>query len=78
MRRPMRRSGFVHLLKEKSGKSIEVTREEFSIMACTPQPLQRHDSGSTAQIADHLEEIFEATGSRGGFMLFVFPGGTRA
>ena len=26
-------------------------------------------AGTAAQVADHLEQVFEATGSRGGFML---------
>lgn len=71
--------GFVHLLKEKYGELIEITREEFfyhGLRAATGYDVTM--AGSAAQVADHLEEVFEATGSRGGFMLFVSQAAPRA
>jgi alkanesulfonate monooxygenase SsuD/methylene tetrahydromethanopterin reductase-like flavin-dependent oxidoreductase (luciferase family) len=62
--------GFVHELAFRIGGSTEITREEFfeyGLRAAT-----RYDgtvAGSAAQMADLLEERFEATGSRGGFMI---------
>jgi hypothetical protein len=35
-------------------------------------------AGSAAQVADRLEEVFEATGSRGGFMLSISQTAPRA
>src|SRR5580700_2310744 len=62
--------GFVGLLIEQYGESGEITRDEFmryGLEAATGYGITR--AGTAAQIADYLEEIFEATGSRGGFML---------
>jgi FMN-dependent oxidoreductase (nitrilotriacetate monooxygenase family) len=62
--------GFVHELAYRIGGSTEITREEFleyGLRAAT-----RYDgtvAGSAAQMADLLEERFDATGSRGGFMI---------
>ena len=35
-------------------------------------------AGSAAQVADRFEEVFEATGSRGGFMLSISQAVPRA
>ncbi len=62
--------GFVHELSLRLGPDTEITREEFFHHGL------RHATawdttvaGTPAQLADRLEEVFEATGSRGGFML---------
>ncbi len=62
--------GLVGKLAVKLGEDTEITREEFfehGLLAAT----QHEDTiaGTPAQIADILEERFEATGSRGGFMI---------
>ena len=70
--------GFVHLLSKKYGESTEITRDEFfyeGMRAATGYDLTR--AGTAAQIADHFEEVFEATGSRGGFMLSISQAGPR-
>jgi alkanesulfonate monooxygenase SsuD/methylene tetrahydromethanopterin reductase-like flavin-dependent oxidoreductase (luciferase family) len=62
--------GFVGLLIEQYGQDGEIERDEFmryGLEAATGYGITR--TGTAAQIADHLEEVFEATGSRGGFML---------
>lgn len=62
--------GFVGLLAKQHGEDGEITREEFfeyGLRAATGYGNTR--TGTAAQIADVLEEEFEATGSRGGFMI---------
>jgi alkanesulfonate monooxygenase SsuD/methylene tetrahydromethanopterin reductase-like flavin-dependent oxidoreductase (luciferase family) len=62
--------GFVGLLIEQYGQDGEMTREEFmryGLHSATGYGITR--AGTAVQIADYLEEIFEATDSRGGFML---------
>jgi alkanesulfonate monooxygenase SsuD/methylene tetrahydromethanopterin reductase-like flavin-dependent oxidoreductase (luciferase family) len=62
--------GFVGLLIEQYGQDGEITRDDFmryGLEAATGYAITR--AGTAAQIADYLEEMFEATGSRGGFML---------
>ncbi len=62
--------GFVHELALQLGETTEITREEFfehGVRSATG-----HDktiAGTGPKLADILEEAFEATGSRGGFML---------
>jgi alkanesulfonate monooxygenase SsuD/methylene tetrahydromethanopterin reductase-like flavin-dependent oxidoreductase (luciferase family) len=47
-----------------------VTREEFFERALLAATAYDHTiAGSAEQVADYLEEEFEATGSRGGFMI---------
>ncbi len=61
--------GFVHQLANEIGGNTEITREELlehGLRSATSY--NRTVAGTPAQVADHLEEIFEATGSRGGFM----------
>ncbi|GBQ87998.1 coenzyme F420-dependent N5,N10-methylene tetrahydromethanopterin reductase [Gluconacetobacter johannae DSM 13595] len=70
--------GFVHALAHKLGAETEISREEFfeyGVRRATSYDTTF--AGSAAQAADYLEETFEATGSRGGFMLghpMVMPG----
>jgi FMN-dependent oxidoreductase (nitrilotriacetate monooxygenase family) len=62
--------GFVHELQMQLGETAEVTRDTFfehGLRAATSY--DKTVAGSAAQMADHLEEAFEVTGSRGGFML---------
>jgi alkanesulfonate monooxygenase SsuD/methylene tetrahydromethanopterin reductase-like flavin-dependent oxidoreductase (luciferase family) len=62
--------GFVRELVARLGPDTELTRDEFfdhgRLFATS---YTRTVAGTAAQVADHLEEVFEATGSRGGFML---------
>jgi FMN-dependent oxidoreductase (nitrilotriacetate monooxygenase family) len=62
--------GFVRELLVELGADTEITRKEFfehGVRFATGY--QRTVAGTAAQVADHMEEVFEATGSRGGFML---------
>jgi len=62
--------GFVHELALKLGETTEITRKEFfehGLKVATAW--ETTIAGTPAQLADRLEEVFEATGSRGGFML---------
>lgn len=71
--------GFVGLLIAEHGADGEVTLDEFhhhGLRAATGHANTR--AGTATQIADRLEEVFEATGSRGGFMLSHSQGGPRA
>jgi alkanesulfonate monooxygenase SsuD/methylene tetrahydromethanopterin reductase-like flavin-dependent oxidoreductase (luciferase family) len=71
--------GFVGLLIAEHGEDGEVTRDEFyhhGLRAATGYSNTR--TGTAAEIADRFEEVFEATGSRGGFMLSHSQGGQRA
>jgi FMN-dependent oxidoreductase (nitrilotriacetate monooxygenase family) len=62
--------GFVYELAHKLGETTEVTRDEFfrhGMRSATGYDTTV--AGTATQMADHLEMTFEATGSRGGFML---------
>ncbi len=62
--------GFVHQLGLHLGQDIELTREEFFEHGMKAATGYNHTiAGSAEEIADFLEEEFEATGSRGGFMI---------
>jgi FMN-dependent oxidoreductase (nitrilotriacetate monooxygenase family) len=62
--------GFVHKLAHQLGADAEVTRDEFfEYGLLTATSYSSTVAGTAAQMADLLEERFEATGSRGGFML---------
>ena len=70
--------GFVNQLAHKYGEHAEIDREEFfrhGLEAATGYATAF--TGTAAQIADRLEEIFEATGSRGGFMVKQSQAGPR-
>ncbi|MEO7404721.1 MAG: hypothetical protein ABIU95_13715, partial [Burkholderiales bacterium] len=71
--------GFVHVLAKQYGETAEITREEFfqhGLRAATGYDITF--AGTAMQVADRLEEAFEATGSRGGFMLSVSQASPRA
>jgi FMN-dependent oxidoreductase (nitrilotriacetate monooxygenase family) len=71
--------GFVHLLSHKYGDSAEITREEFfhhALRAATGYDITI--AGTAAQVADQLEDMFEASGRRGGFMLSISQAAPRA
>jgi FMN-dependent oxidoreductase (nitrilotriacetate monooxygenase family) len=62
--------GFVRELAHQLGSATTITREEFfdhGLRFATGHA--RTLAGTPAQLADQLEAAFEATGSRGGFML---------
>jgi alkanesulfonate monooxygenase SsuD/methylene tetrahydromethanopterin reductase-like flavin-dependent oxidoreductase (luciferase family) len=62
--------GFVHELIFKFGENAEMTRAEFFEHGLHQATRYENTvAGSPAQMADLLEERFEATGSRGGFMI---------
>jgi FMN-dependent oxidoreductase (nitrilotriacetate monooxygenase family) len=66
--------GFVHSLGRKIGETTEITRDEF--FEHGRRNVTNYDStfaSSPALVADHLEEAFEAAGSRGGFMFSSMP-----
>ena len=63
-------AGFVHTLAQTHGMDAEIGRDEFfhhGVRAATGYSATF--AGTAVQVADRLEEVFEATGSRGGFML---------
>ena len=62
--------GFVHQLAQRLGAGTVITRDEFfehGLREATSHTTTV--AGTPGQLADLLEERFEATGSRGGFML---------
>jgi alkanesulfonate monooxygenase SsuD/methylene tetrahydromethanopterin reductase-like flavin-dependent oxidoreductase (luciferase family) len=62
--------GFVRELAHQLGSDTEMTRAEFfehGLRFATGH--ERTLAGTAAQVADRLEMAFDATGSRGGFML---------
>jgi FMN-dependent oxidoreductase (nitrilotriacetate monooxygenase family) len=62
--------GFVHLLAQRVGETAEITREEFFEHGIREATQYDHTIAGTAEhVADHLEEVFEATGGHGGFMV---------
>jgi alkanesulfonate monooxygenase SsuD/methylene tetrahydromethanopterin reductase-like flavin-dependent oxidoreductase (luciferase family) len=63
-------AGFVRELVAMLGAQTELTREEFFDYGRRfATSYGRTIAGTASQVADHLKEVFEATGSRGGFML---------
>jgi FMN-dependent oxidoreductase (nitrilotriacetate monooxygenase family) len=62
--------GFVRELIVNLGADAEITRKEFFEYGMRfATGYERTVAGTAAQVADHMEQAFEATGSRGGFML---------
>ncbi len=62
--------GFVRDLSVRLGADAEITREEFFHHGLrNATGWDNTIAGDAVQMADRLEERFEATGSRGGFML---------
>jgi alkanesulfonate monooxygenase SsuD/methylene tetrahydromethanopterin reductase-like flavin-dependent oxidoreductase (luciferase family) len=71
--------GFVNLLAKQHGETAEIDRNEFfqyALRASTGYNITF--AGTAAKLADQMEEMFEATGNRGGFMLSIAPGSPRA
>jgi alkanesulfonate monooxygenase SsuD/methylene tetrahydromethanopterin reductase-like flavin-dependent oxidoreductase (luciferase family) len=71
--------GFVHLLAKQHGEDAEIERDEFyqhALRAATGYSVTF--AGTAQQLADRMEEMFEATGSRGGFMLSISQAAPRA
>ncbi len=71
--------GFVGLLAQQHGLDLELTREEFfqhGLRAATGYEHTR--AGTARQVADYMEEVFEATGERGGFMISLSQAAPRA
>jgi len=70
--------GYIHILAQEIGDRTEITREEFfhhGVRAATGY--NTTVASSAANVADQLEEMFEATGSRGGFMIPISQAGHR-
>jgi FMN-dependent oxidoreductase (nitrilotriacetate monooxygenase family) len=62
--------GFMREMVTRLGADTEITREEFFDHGRRfATSYTRTVAGTASQVADCLEEVFEATGSRGGFML---------
>ena len=71
--------GFVHLLAKQYGEDAAMSRTEFlteGLRAATGYNITR--AGTAALMADDIEESFDATGQRGGFMISLSQGGPRA
>jgi alkanesulfonate monooxygenase SsuD/methylene tetrahydromethanopterin reductase-like flavin-dependent oxidoreductase (luciferase family) len=63
-------AGFLLELMHRLGADAELTRAEFFEHGLREAVSYDNTlAGTPAQLADRLEEVFEATGSRGGFML---------
>jgi FMN-dependent oxidoreductase (nitrilotriacetate monooxygenase family) len=63
-------AGFVHRLALERGADAVIERDEFFAIGHRAATGYDHAIvGTAAQVADRLEEIFEATGERGGFMI---------
>lgn len=61
---------FVKSLGVKIGENTPITRKEFFEYGLRQATGYEHTiAGDARQVADQFEEIFEATGSRGGFMI---------
>ncbi len=61
--------GFLNMTREIDPKA-EITKDEFYDLIVRRTASYDHAIAGTAeQIADYMEEIFEATGERGGFMI---------
>lgn len=62
--------GAIYELMQERGTDYELTREEFFDAAWRKVMGYDHTLvGDATQVADRMEEIFEATGERGGFMI---------
>lgn len=57
-------------MTRKLDPKVEISREEFYDFMMRGEATYEHTiAGSASQIADYLEEVFVATGERGGFMI---------
>lgn len=62
--------GAIHQLMAERGEDYEITADEFFEEAWQTATGYNHThAGTAAQVADELEEMFEASGERGGFMV---------
>ncbi len=62
--------GFVHQLAFMIGKDTQISRQEFFEHGLRNATGYEHTiAGSAEEVADRFEEVFESTGSRGGFMI---------
>jgi FMN-dependent oxidoreductase (nitrilotriacetate monooxygenase family) len=62
--------GFIHRLAHELGENSEISRAEFFEHGLRDATGYHHTfAGSAADVADRFEEIFTATGERGGFMI---------
>lgn len=71
--------GFVHLLAKEYGQDTEISRDVFfehGLRASTGY--SNTIVGTAEEVADRMEDMFEATGSRGGFMISISQGSPRA
>lgn len=71
--------GFVALLAKQYGEDMEISLDEFfehGLRHATGYAVTM--AGTATQVADRMEEMFEATGSRGGFMISISQASPRA
>jgi FMN-dependent oxidoreductase (nitrilotriacetate monooxygenase family) len=62
--------GMVHTLAAEIGEATEITRDDFFDYGMRfATGYNRTTAGTAAQVADFMEEEFDAVGSRGGFMI---------
>ena len=62
--------GFVHQMALRFGRDTPISRDDFFDYGLRwATGYETTLTGTAVQVADRLEEMFEATGSRGGFML---------
>jgi FMN-dependent oxidoreductase (nitrilotriacetate monooxygenase family) len=62
--------GVIHQLMIERGEEYEMTSEEFFELSWQQATGYNHThAGTAAQVADEFEEMFEASGERGGFMI---------
>ncbi len=62
--------GFIHRLAHELGEGTEISRDDFFEHGLRDATGYHHTfAGSAADVADRFEEIFTATGERGGFMI---------
>ena len=74
--RTLRRSASCSSSRNMVGEKGEITRKDFFEFGLrTATNYDRTYAGTAAQLADMLEEEFEAGGSRGGFMVVASAGG---
>ncbi|MEP9380484.1 NtaA/DmoA family FMN-dependent monooxygenase [Aquabacter sp. CN5-332] len=71
--------GFVGLLAKEYGQDTEISLDDFfehGLRHATGYAVTM--AGTATQVADRMEEMFEGTGSRGGFMISISQASPRA
>ncbi len=71
--------GFVALLAKEYGQDTEISLDDFfehGLRHATGYAITL--AGTATQVADRMEEMFEGTGSRGGFMISISQASPRA